>query len=155
VIYVYGGIYQDIKFQPFNGFKYETLLNENESFFTNDVDFGREGEYDGIFNAFFGSAPKNPKLGLCINEIVENVKSRFYGKNAVCPTGPCLMKKFFEKKEQEAMDLYKTDDSHNNKIASKKTGIILKMYDEYRIEQNSQEGHKSYAGYWVEKNIYK
>ena len=151
VIYVYGGIYQDIKYQPFNGFSYGTLLNDNDSFFTIDTDYGR----NGIYNAFFGCAPRNPKLALCINKIVENVKSKFYGENPLYPTGPLLMKQFFSDKEREEMDLYKTDDFVKDKIASKKNGIVLKMYDEYRTEQKNQDGFKSYDTHWHEKNIYK
>jgi mannosyltransferase OCH1-like enzyme len=148
VLYKYGGIYQDIKYQPINGFKYSELLFNDIEYFVRDRDVGGSG----IYNALLICKPKNQILLKCINKIIDNCKKKYYGKSPLEPTGPLLMKNFFTNKEIKELEISFKPENNIDMIIFKDKSI-LKMYAEYRTDQQmSQSIH--YNKLWNKKNIY-
>ena len=93
VLYIYGGIYLDIKFKPINGFTFDLLTNTNKEYFPKDLD----SSGGGIFNGLLITKPKNPILALAIKHIIHNCKTKFYGESCLEPTGPNMFKKIVDK----------------------------------------------------------
>jgi hypothetical protein len=95
----------------------------------------------------------------CIKKIVFNVKTKFYGRSSLHPTGPYLLGDFFTQNEKDNMEyILKKEDDKTLGIINKKTQLyILKYYDGYRDDQKkieNKENTKYYADSWAEKNIY-
>jgi mannosyltransferase OCH1-like enzyme len=147
ILYKFGGIYQDIKYQPVNDFKYSELLFNDKEYYVRDRDVGGSG----IYNALLICKPKNQILLKCINKIIDNTNKKYYGISALEPTGPLLMKNFFSTKEIINLEMY-FDVKNNIDMIIFKDKPILKMYDEYRIEQ--KQFGKNYYQMWDDKEIY-
>jgi mannosyltransferase OCH1-like enzyme len=150
VLYINGGIYMDIKYKCVNNFKL-IALTEKEYFV-------RDRPKNMTYTALIVVNPKNPIMLKCINKIVSNVRNKYYGENALFPTGPGLLGTFFSKKDFDDMELYFTDtttDHFKKEYMVFKNSIILTYYDEYRKEQKKHQKNKYYATLWNERNIYK
>ena len=150
VLYINGGIYYDIKFSCANNFKF-IALTEQEHFI-------RDMQENCVLTGLIVTLPKNPILLNCINQITNNVKTKFYGENPLYPTGPGLLGRYFTNEERKNMDMYLQSSVVENKlneyyIVSNNT-IILKYYNEYRTEQKSFQKNKHYHDLWHDKNIY-
>jgi mannosyltransferase OCH1-like enzyme len=149
VLYINGGIYLDIKFKCMNGFKFIYLTGKEH--------FVRDRPEDCVLNGLIIALPKNEILLKCINQIVENVKNRYYGNDWLYPTGPGLLGHFFSTDEIKKLELYFTsnikDNIENCYIVYKDTKI-LDCYPEYRKEQSKNQKNKHYGDLWIEKNIY-
>jgi mannosyltransferase OCH1-like enzyme len=149
VLYKFGGIYQDIKYQPIQGFKYSELLMNDKEYYVRDRDVGGSG----IYNALLICKSKNQILLKCINKLIDNCKKKYYGISSLEPTGPLLMKNFFTNKEIADLDMYFHVENNIDKIIFKNRPI-LKMYDAYRIDQKTN-GSVHYVDLWRKKNIYR
>jgi mannosyltransferase OCH1-like enzyme len=151
ILYINGGIYMDIKYRCVNGFKFISLTEEEH--------FVRDRPEDCIYNALIVTLPKNEILLKCINQIVENVKNKYYGENPLHPTGPVLLGSYFTNKRIQEIKLYFKHSFVENKLDKyyivKNDGIILTYYDGYREEQKIFQKHKHYDILWNEKNIYR
>ena len=97
VLYINGGVYLDIKIKCVNGFKLISLTEKE--FFTRD-----RIEYS-VITGLIITLPKNEILLKCINQIVENVKNKYYGNCALLPTGPRLLGQFFSTDEINKLEL--------------------------------------------------
>lgn len=149
ILYVNGGIYLDIKYKCVNGFKFISLT-ENE-YFTRDI-----GE-KCVYTALIVTMPKNEILLKCINQIVINVQNKYYGPDALYPTGPGLLGSFFTDNEKKQLELF--HDLISDNISSKffivyKDTLILHFYSGYREEQAKYQKNKHYLTLWKEKKIY-
>jgi mannosyltransferase OCH1-like enzyme len=150
VLYINGGIYLDIKYKCVNGFKL-IALTEREYFV-------RDRPINMTYTALIVVKPQNPIMLKCINKIVSNVSNKYYGKNALDPTGPGLLGTCFSKQEIDAMEIYFTDtttDHFKKEYMVFKNSIILTYYDEYRNEQKKHQKNKYYSQLWDERKIYK
>jgi mannosyltransferase OCH1-like enzyme len=177
ILYKKGGIYLDIRYAPFNNFKFLNLTKKEHfvidlETFDESPNFYRS-ESSGecrIYNALMVTLPGNKKLFDVINQVVCNVKNRFYGKNALEPTGPNLLKKYFTDYEKLSIELkhdfYNTNSESNeyikknnfnedNKIIKMNDYIILKSYEGYKNESDNFSNKKYYVELWKKKNIYK
>jgi len=150
ILYINGGIYYDIKFRCLNGFKF-IALTENEMFV-------RDMQENCVLTGLIVSKPGNEILKKCIDQIVVNVQTRFYGKNPLYPTGPGLLGTFFTYEEQQKLPSYfnshKFDDLklfyifYNN-------GIILQFNNNnYRNEQKNHQKKPHYHDLWHNNSIY-
>jgi hypothetical protein len=116
----------------------------------------------GTLTGLIVCKPGNSILFNCIRKIVSNVQTKFYGDNALCPTGPNLLGLFSSKREKKQMPMYfenATANGRDNYYIALNRGlkndiIILKMYDEYRDEQKIYQKYPYYANLWNEKRIY-
>jgi len=91
ILYIYGGIYLDIKYYGINGFKFITLTEKE--YLVRDLPVSGEG----IYNALMICKPGNKLLWKAIQNIVENVSTLFYGISTLEPTGPLLLKNIIDK----------------------------------------------------------
>jgi mannosyltransferase OCH1-like enzyme len=147
VLYIHGGIYLDIKYHCFNGFK--LLFLTDKEYFVKD-----RPEYC-IYNAFMVTFPENEIMLKCIYKIVENVKAKNYEGGVFCITGPGLLGSFFIHDYINLRFFFKRDncsqticDKDNNDIE------ILTEYKEYPEEQSKFEKTKHYSILYYEKCIY-
>lgn len=133
---------------PSNGFKFVNLLDKE--YFV--LDNGGEG----IYNALMVCKPGNTILLNAINQIVENVKNRFYGNTFLEPTGPKLLYKYFSESEIKSLILkhIATGDDDYGKVIKYNDHIILKCYSGYFIERKHYSIKKNYSQMWTKRQIY-
>jgi mannosyltransferase OCH1-like enzyme len=150
VLYKRGGIYLDIKFQNEGDFKLVELTDRE--YWTKDIPKS-EG---GIYNACMICLPGNSILKKCIDRIVENVRTRYYGPSYLHPTGPMLVKSVMSQSELKEVDRsgLKMVVQENPRVIyiHKDNHPILKTYDEYYSKDNPR---CQYADLWNQRNIYK
>lgn len=148
ILYKYGGIYLDIKYEPVNGFKFINLTEQE--YWVLDID------KKSIYNALMVCMPNNPILLKAINKIVENVKNKFYGNSPLEPTGPLLLANYFTNFRSSKFcmhhDFYK---SHKNRFIYLNNYIIFKSYNSYLDEHAKYKKIDHYSSLWINKNIYK
>ena len=155
VLYIYGGIYLDIKFIPVNGFKLINLIDKEH--FCLDIINSWTNEDYGLYNAIMITKPNNIILKECIDRIVINVKNKYYGKSALEPTGPILLGQIYFNKHNLPLTDIKLFIYFSNNIAAQiiyNKHPILEMYPTYREEQDHNTNNKSYSQLWREKAIY-
>uniref|UniRef100_A0A6C0JGL7 Glycosyltransferase n=1 Tax=viral metagenome TaxID=1070528 RepID=A0A6C0JGL7_9ZZZZ len=149
VLYKYGGIYLDIKFQCANGFK---LINftDNEYYVKDIPQFNI---FPGIYQAFLICLPNNKILFDNICRIILNCKTCNY--DVICAldvTGPTLMAKNFDLNQFNNLFLKNTGTSIIN---SKNNDVeILIEYEEYRDELNIYKKTEHYGELWAKQDIY-
>jgi mannosyltransferase OCH1-like enzyme len=144
ILYIFGGIYLDIKYQCANGFKLIELTEKEY--------FVRDRPEHAVYNALIVVLPKNEILLKCIHQIVDNVKNNFYGACPLEPTGPKLVGTFFSRSEIKNMELYfKT--SSIDKIMYNKIEILT-SYTNYRKEHSEYKKVEHYGVLWDNKCIY-
>jgi len=138
VLYIHGGIYLDIKFQCVDGFKLIELTDKE--YYVRDL----PSSGLGLYNAVLVCSPGNKKLHDCIYQIVENVRSNYYGESYLDVTGPCLIKQFFSDSEISSLDIELKvsiqrdwDANYDLTIHSivNKGVVILTRYTNYRVDQ--------------------
>lgn len=189
ILYKMGGIYLDIKFQCEPGFSLIeltkdpetfvfdrpyvnecTLLDENLSILNSsslyeDLPIYIDAYYwknkqIGLYNALIVTTPNNNVLYECIQQIIKNVLSNYYGYNYLFPTGPGLLGEIY----------FSSSDEYNKKIKDlkyfysicgkyiiNKNKKVLSHYLEYREEQynyNKSINKLHYSNLWPLKHIY-
>jgi mannosyltransferase OCH1-like enzyme len=151
VLYVHGGIYLDMRFEMINGFKL-IALTEKEHFSLERSGFWMPGKH-GIYNGLIVSKPGNPFLMACIAQIIQNVKTRYYGLNPLYPTGPGLLWLIHERNKKwigKNIDIFLVQDSENNLLY--KNRVILHSLDNYEtLRIKTPHYHKL----WEQRKIYK
>jgi mannosyltransferase OCH1-like enzyme len=158
VLYTFGGIYVDVKYKCCENFKLSYLTDKE--YFVNDWSpkCSLENIYDengGIYNAFMVCNPKNSKLKKLIEMVVENVKSKYYGKTPLSPTGPDLFKSVFDEEEKKSLELIHYHSPLTNLTCILKGKCkLLEMYTEYREEFKNYASKSHYTTLWKNKNIY-
>lgn len=154
MLYKNGGIYIDIKFYPMNQFTFSQMIDRE--YFIKDL----ESSGDGVVNGFMICKPRNPKIGNCIDQIVENVKTNYYGDCPLHPTGPMLLKSQFTKDEMDNMEYeLKINEHVYPEMFIVKNGhdindAILATYPEYRTEQAAYGKLRHYSDIWHQRGIY-
>ena len=149
VLYINGGIYLDIKYKPFKGFKL-IELTEKEHFV---LDLNESN--NGIYNGLMVCEPFDVKLLNAINNVVINVQNNFYGETPLHTTGPLLLKTIFSGNQN--IDLTFTHKNGLFGILNKNKSFILYNYPEYRTEQSEyfKDTKKLYYGNsWGNRNIF-
>ena len=163
ILYIYGGIYADIKLNCINNFKF-IALTEKEHFILDRPLFfyniWKKGQI-GLYNALLVAKPKNEFLLICINKISENVKNKNYSYSRFYPTGPGLLgeeyiKMLRENKSTMEMEaeLDKLDLCFDNDQIIFNNVIILNYYKEYRTEQKQFSKTATYEEIYNLKQIY-
>lgn len=153
ILYKLGGIYLDIKYHTVNRFKLVSMTDKE--YFIRDI----EPSGSGIYNAFIIAKPGNKKLMNCINDLVENVKNKYYGNSALYPTGPMLLINQFNENELSKFDNIElsTDKCPTHLCINRDGKTILAFYNGYPDEKQqyfSQNNTKNYTDLWGEKKIY-
>jgi mannosyltransferase OCH1-like enzyme len=92
LVYQYGGVYSDFS-QVFLT-KLDELVGEHDDLV---LSLDAPGTWLILFqpprlaNSFFAASPKHAYIKACIDRIVSNTESRFYGLDCMHPTGPAMM----------------------------------------------------------------
>jgi hypothetical protein len=150
VLYVNGGIYMDIKFSCVNGFKLIELTEKNH--FVKDRPL-----LLSIYNALIACEKNHPFLLMSINQIVKNVKNKYYGNCPLYPTGPIMLGNLIlTNKLKLNIDLFHYE--NGGYIIYKNRFVISTEYPEYNLERKSSYDSintKRYCLLWNEKKIYK
>ena len=147
VLYIHGGIYLDIKYVPINGFKFISLTEKEH--WVLDID------NNGIYNALIVAKPGNSILLQAINNIVTNVKNRYYGNSCLEPTGPLLLANLFSSQQKQSLDM-----KHMFYISMKYRFIlfnnyfVFKSYNEYMDEHAKNKKVQHYSVLWDRRQIY-
>lgn len=147
ILFKCGGIYIDIKFYT-NNFNFKELIDDN--YFVKDRDGRWEKNQIGIYNGLIISKPKNIIFLKCISQIIENIKYCNMGLNALYPTGPGLLGKYFKN-----TDKFKLNFSNDGWHIQYNGRNILTMYEKYRSEQLEFQYTPHYSILWSKNLIYK
>ena len=147
VLYKEGGIYLDIKYFPVNAFQLKNLIEREH--------FCLDADNNGIYNAIMVCKPGNTVLKKAIYQIVENVKTKYYGKSCLDPTGPGLLSQYFTREEKNNMDL-----THEFRVSLDYRYIlynkyyVFQSYPNYRNEHHVFKKEEHYGHLWNIRNIY-
>jgi len=141
-MYIHGGIYIDIKYEAVNGFKLIELVNKEYL-----VD-----EPLWIQTCLLSLQPNNKLMFNCIQQIVVNTKSRFYGHSALL-TGPRLLFDKYDKKEliHSQLKWKLVNDLHEIRMNDT---LILIQYKEYRNDLKEYSDQPHYTTLFINHNIY-
>lgn len=93
-LYIYGGVYMDIKFFPL--VKFDDLISDDDDMLLTLDYYVPAIKKRFIYNAFFATVPKHPLLLSIIEQIVDNVSARRYENdpfNVLSLTGPGVWRK--------------------------------------------------------------
>jgi mannosyltransferase OCH1-like enzyme len=149
ILYKKGGIYLDIKYKSVNNFKFITLMEREH--------WVLDADGDGIYNALIVAKPGNEILRRAIDQVVENVKNRFYGSSQLEPTGPKLLSRYFSYEEKQSMDMnheYYFGDL-NNRVINLNHVPVFKSYHGYITDYNNTKKTEHYGILWSRRNIYR
>lgn len=120
--------------------------------------FVKDMQENCVLTGLIVSKPGNAILKKCIDQIVVNVKTRFYGENPLYPTGPGLLGTFFTNEEQKKLSsyfYYHLFDELKLFYIVYNNGIILQFNNNnYRSEQNQYQKNTHYHDLWHSHNIY-
>jgi hypothetical protein len=105
---------------------------------------------DGIYNAMIIALPGNQKLKESIDRIVDNVKTQYYGKSDLEPTGPLCLAKSFSKSDFSNMDMVFSNQTNDIRMNGKP---VMIQYKEYYTSDNV--GKNRYDDLWGRRNVYK
>ena len=141
ILYVYGGIYLDIKYINAPNFKFIELLDKE--YFVRDYHYG-------VYQALLICLPKNEILMKCIHSIIQNVKNESYLTGPLDITGPQLMNRYFTRSQINNLEL-----QLNNYHIELNNIPILYGYSEYKSEQSKNELYPHYSIMWLNKQVYK
>ena len=166
-IYVYGGIYADVKMGEI--FPIKDIIDHNVDYLlVNDTN-----DYT-IYNAFFGARAKDPIIYKIIITIVKRILNREYGSHNLYPTGPMAMgsvilKEFGFDKHMK-VGKYKIDDTivqvydhhegNNGRVIvnTDNMALINTRHNSKTMDQEflkSITGNSNYGVLWDERRIYK
>jgi mannosyltransferase OCH1-like enzyme len=147
ILYKNGGIYLDIKYDCINSFRFIELTEKEH--WVLDING------NNIYNALIAVKPNNEICLKCINQIVENVRNRYYGTACVDPTGPGLVSRFIgeERKNIELEHIFNRPTG--DKFILYKNVAILKMYRGYYDEQEANKKVIHYEVLWTHRRVYK
>jgi len=148
ILYKRGGIYLDIKYRAINQFKLISLMEKEH--------WVLDADGDGIYNALIVAKAGNEILKRAIDQVVENVKNRYYGGSCLDPTGPKLLTRFFSHEEKHSFDMnhefYFGD--MNNRVINYHGIPVFKSYSGYLTDYHNTKKTEHYSVLWSQRRIY-
>jgi mannosyltransferase OCH1-like enzyme len=149
ILFIYGGIYLDIKLVGVNGFKL-IELTEKEHFVLDRLP-------NSIFNSLMVCKKGNLFLLKAIYQIIHNIKNNYYGKTALSPTGPEMLGNVAIKNNIPInVDLIHY--MNGGFILYKNRFVFSTEYPEYSEERNNSytiNNTERYDQLWLKKKIYR
>jgi len=153
ILYIYGGIYVDIKYEPVGNYKFLDLVDKEYYVLDKPNEFGIS-----IHNGLMVMKPKNETLKEALNQIIKNVTNKNYCSSPLHISGSGLLGKLLHENDNY-------DDIYNNfKLKFSKCGNyivtiedgenILKVYQNYRDEQKKSNKILNYDVLWHARKIY-
>ncbi len=149
VLYVFGGIYSDIKYYPYNTFNYEELIS-NKDYWVRDLFLCG---VTGVHNGFMCVKPRNVYMLEAIKRVCKNVSAKDYRYSVLAVSGPHLLRDILPVNEPIYMHIGErlNDDTNILYFGSRP---VLKGYPEYRTEQ-LQHGTPHYGDLYNARKIFK
>jgi hypothetical protein len=151
ILYVYGGIYIDIKYQCVNGFKFMELTDKDH--YVKDRNYSISDNIPGchgVYQAIICCLPQRKILHECIQKIIKNCVNNKYNYNDLDITGPHTFGSLFN----HNVEICKLNICFTGESIMIDNRTILEYYDDYRIEQSMFQKTDYYKKMWLEKNIY-
>jgi mannosyltransferase OCH1-like enzyme len=145
ILYKYGGIYLDMKYECTNEFRF-SCLNPTQEYYVFDVN------KSSIYNGFIVAKPNNPIFLHTINRIVKYTRERFYGENDLAVTGPGLLGQMVPEEMKQEIRLQHQCLNYNKYILQDDIPI-LKVYHRY-YEERKKFQSRTYYDYWVCREMY-
>lgn len=147
-----GGVYLDSKLVPLKGM--DEILPEKGSFLVKE----RLG-IPGFQSAFMAMVPGDPLMRKAIDTIIKHCNDRFYGKDALEPTGPrligeCFRKPTIIKREEKYCRRCEFAADAKNILDGNGDSIIIYHNGEYRRMNHLLQGQRHYNELWNRKDIY-
>lgn len=152
IMYINGGIYGDL-FQDYYLPLDKIINHKNDKLVLVQDRYSLRDSINAIQISFMATYPKNPIYKECIDKIVKNVKTKFYGYTDLEPTGPMLFSKIFYKNYLNTDYTMKLK-PYNKKLINYKTNEdIIKL----KIEGYNKviTGDLKYGKLWRNRKIYK
>jgi mannosyltransferase OCH1-like enzyme len=146
ILFKFGGIYMDIKLAPINGFKLNSLVNQEH--------FVKDRPKYSIYNALIVSKNKNLFLKATIINIMNNVRMNYYGNSPLDPTGPILMGKIANNMNIKPNLIHAPEGGYilqNNKPI---ISTEFKEYDSIRKTMTNKQKNPRYDIAWKNRKIY-
>jgi len=106
----------------------------------------------GIYQALMIHKPHDIFLHNCIENIVMNVQTGYYGQHALMVTGSHMAMNHMSRKRIESSDL---ELSENKRCILRKGQPILRIYKGYRSELAQTQLCPPYYIMWEQQQIYK
>jgi len=144
-MYIYGGVYVDIKYESMNGFKFIELTNKEYLV----------SEPMGVQNCLMALMPRNKIMLECINKIMKNALLHIYEQTSLF-TGPVLItdkyKQIYGKNRIDIDLVWRIkNDIH---VIHKFDRLILRQYSEYRSDLMKTSDQPHYNEMFMRKEIY-
>jgi mannosyltransferase OCH1-like enzyme len=156
ILYINGGVYMDIKLKLH--VKIEYLINKYKGeIFVKDPDWYPDSCKRGCNNGFIICKKNNPIFLDCIHQIEKNYKEKYYGKNFLYPTGPCLLGYIIRTKYNDIeYQLYisKTNEYSGFDIVDENNNIMVSSYEGYRDDLALFAASKHYTELYANNDIY-
>ena len=153
ILYKKGGFYVDIKFHCEPGFSFDS---KKRNFYIREYNHKGTGLYNHIvYTGVIGSRPNNPLFMDCIQQIVKNVKNKYYGPEHTSPTGPWLFASKMDPNDFENIEYsyYEKDGVGYIRHIENET-VIMSHYPEYREEQQRYGSKNYWKEAWINRNVY-
>jgi mannosyltransferase OCH1-like enzyme len=148
ILYKNGGIYLDIKYVSHNNFKLITLTEKEH--------WVLDADKNGVYNALMVCKPGNELLLKAINQVVLNVKNKYYGNGPQDPTGPILLSTYFTNHEKNNFELtHEYYYSYDNRFILYNGYYVFKSYNGYLEEHQNYKKNAYYCELWNARQIYK
>lgn len=141
ILYIYGGIYVDIKLNCINNFKLIELTNK-EHYVWDGTYEENDKKYNSIYNGLMVCKKNNKFLLNAINAIVANINKRYYGTSPYIVSGSQLLGKFII---VDNFEIVHSGSNDNGDIKYGKTAIS--HYDD--------NDNKHYVDLWRDRKIYR
>ena len=151
LLYIKGGIYSDLT-QTFYT-KIDSIINYSIDKFvlTRDRLLPEHNDF-GIQISFMASIPGNIIYKKCIDQIIYNCKTKYYGKIFFDITGPYLFKTVLDRTNiNYSIKLEQRDDYFIYDINNNKT-IKLRINSHKNLLYNKKKKH--YSDYWNDKTVF-
>ena len=147
MLYLNGGIYIDIKFEPVDGFSFESLIYDGSSdeYWCKDRD-GHFKNKIGVYNAIMIVKPGNAYLAKAIKHIYLNCLNRNYADSSLSVTGPGLLGSIIPQNIE-----FFLDHSQFDRVTFRGNDILV-AYNEYRDQRSKQSAH--YNDVWGRRAVF-
>jgi len=152
ILYMYGGIYLDIKLRPVDYFTFSSLLTRE--YWVSDGEFRdhNNNTLNSIYNALIVSKANNPALLKAILTIVFHVSRRYSGYTPYDITGPQMLSYIYKTAtKKEPLYLSHVGPKSNERVLFG-TNVILDIYKEYREEVPPNANY--YREMWKARTVY-
>ena len=110
----------------------------------------------GVVAGLFYADQGHPVMLQAVTDVVKNCKEKYYGKNALCPTGPIAFGAAIAKVGLNEGSNYNIGEfvDMDPKLFKMQNGMILANYKRFKAGNVGHPGTNDYNEMWKSKNVY-